>query len=265
MIKVTGTLVLTVGCLIACGGPAEDFPFVDYQSMHARVGELVQQDSLPEAAELLEGALPRFPEHVEANVFNLAYLYGRLDETAKGLDAFDFAFDQGVWFNIYGFQAPYYDPYRELEGFQEILARNDSLRLTAQATATSDLMVVLPEGYTEEQKYPLFIALHGGSGNMEEFSQVWKSEVLSAEFIVAYVQSSLVVSMTGYSWTQDLEVSRTEITNAYQQVVDEYSVNRGEVVVGGFSAGGIAALEVVLGDDFPLAGFVSLCPARPEG
>jgi predicted esterase len=122
----------------------------------------------------------------------------------------------------------------------------------------------LPEGYSPDREYPLFIALHGGSGNMEEFSEVWKSGLLDSEFIVAYVQSSLVVSMTGYSWTQDLEVSRREVTEAYQRVANEYPIDRNEVLVGGFSAGGIASLEVVLGDDFPLSGFVVLCPARPE-
>ena len=265
MKRASGIAVIAAGWLFACGGPAEDFPFEDYQSMRAHLTELVQQDSLHEAAEMLEVALRRFPDHVEANAFNLAYIYGSLGETTKGLAALNFTFDQGVWFNVYGFEAPYYDPYRDLEGFQEILARNDSRRLLAQETAASDLKVVLPEGYSSEHEYPLFIALHGGSGNMEEFSEVWKSELLTTEFIVAYVQSSLVVSMTGYSWTQDLEVSRREITDAYRQVTNEYSVAGDQVLVGGFSAGGIAALEVVLGNDFPMSGFVVLCPPRPEG
>ncbi len=144
------------------------------------------------------------------------------------------------------------------------MARNDSLRQLAQESASPGLKVVLPDGYSAESEYPLFIALHGGSGNMEEFSNVWKSDLLDSEFIVAYVQSSLVVSMTGYSWTQDLEVSRREVTEAYQRVVNEYPIDRNEVLVGGFSAGGIASLELVLSDDFPLSGFVVLCPARPD-
>jgi hypothetical protein len=45
-----------MGCLVACGGG--DFPFEDYQSMRARMGELVQHDSLQAAAELLERNQP---------------------------------------------------------------------------------------------------------------------------------------------------------------------------------------------------------------
>jgi predicted esterase len=253
-----------MGCFLACGGGAADFPFEDYQSMRAHIGELVQQDSLQQAAGLLERGLLRFSDHIEANAFNLAYLYGRLGETSSGLAALKYAIDHGVWFNIYGFQAPYYDPYRDLDEFQAIVARNDSLRLRAQESASPDLKVVLPEGYTTGREYPLFIALHGGSGNMEDFSEVWKSERLTSEFVVAYVQSSLVVSMTGFSWTQDLEVARREVAEAYERLVSEYRINTSQVLVGGFSAGGIASLEVVLGGDFPVSGFVVLCPQRPE-
>jgi phospholipase/carboxylesterase len=175
------------------------------------------------------------------------------------------AMDQGVWFNIYGFGSPLFDPYRAADGLDALMARNDSLRLAAQSDSSPDLKVVLPEGYSPDREYPLFIALHGGGGNMEDFSTIWTSDLLTAEYIVAYPQSSLLVSMTGYAWTQDLEVSRREITDAYRTVVDDYPIDLDEVVVGGFSAGGIAALEVMLEDDFPIAGFVVLCPARPEG
>lgn len=256
--------LLSVGA-VACAGTQSTFPFEDYPSMRAHFGELYQNGNLQEAVELMEAALPRFPDHLEANAFNLAILYGQLGEPEKGMKVLRSAHDRGVWFNIYGFGSTALDPYRDLDGFDLVVARNDSLRLTAQSTSTPDLKVVLPEGYSAARKYPLFIALHGGGGNMEEFSEVWKSDLLTAEYIVAYVQSSLMVSMTGYSWTQDLAVSRQEITDAYHKIVDDYSINSDEVVVGGFSAGGIAALEVMLGNDFPIAGFVVLCPVRPEG
>lgn len=256
-------LVLSMS-LAACDRQQDDYPFDDYESMRTHLGELMEQRRLHAAAALLEEALPRFPDHLESNVFNLAYVCGQLGNRSRGLNGFKYAFDHGVWFNIYGFQSPYYDSYRDMDAFQEIVARNDSLRLAAQTTAAPGLKVVLPNGYSEDRQYPLFIALHGGSGNMEAFSEVWVSDLLKTEFIVAYVQSSQVVSMTGYSWTEDLEISRGEITDAFLQVAASYSIDRGEIIVGGFSAGGIAALEVVLGNDFPTAGFVTLCPPRPE-
>ena len=123
--------------LAACDSQPDDFPFDDYQSMQTHLGELMELRRLHAAAALLEEALPRFPDQLEANVFNLAYVCGQLGNRTRGLNGFKYAFDHGIWFNIYGFQSPYYDTYREMDAFQEILARNDSLRLAAQATAGS--------------------------------------------------------------------------------------------------------------------------------
>lgn len=264
MTRTTMLALLFSMSLAACDRQQDDYPFDDYESMRTHLGELMEQQRLHAAAALLEEALPRFPDQLEANAFNLAYVCGVLGNRSRGLEGFYYAFDRGVWFNIYGFEASYYDSYREMDAFKEILAKNDSLRLAAQATATADLKVVMPDSYSSDRQYPLFIALHGGSSNMEEFSDVWVSDLPRAEFITAYVQSSQVVSMTGFSWTQDLEISRREITAAFRQVADDYSIDRSEIVVGGFSAGGIAALEVVIGNDFPTAGFVTLCPPPPE-
>jgi len=222
------------------------------------------EERYEEAAALLEDALPRFPDHVAANAFNLAVVYGQLGETAKGMEALRFALDRGAWFSVYAFGHPYWEVYQGQQGFEVILARNDSLRGSAQQGAAADMKVTLPESYDPDGEYPLFIALHGGDGNMEDFSEVWKSDMLSDAYIVAYLQSSRVVSMTGYSWTQDVELSRHEIADAFRALVEEYPVDHDRVVVGGFSAGGIAALDVVLRDTLPAAGFVVLCPGRPE-
>jgi predicted esterase len=258
-------ILLSVG-LGACGSRVQvgEAGPTDYESMRAHLGELFAEQRYEEAVALLEDALPRFPDHVAANAFNLAFLCGRLGETTKGMAALRFALDRGAWFNIYAFGQPQWNVYREVEGFEGILAANDSLRREAQRNATPGMKVVLPSSYDPDNEYPLFIALHGGNGNMEDFSEVWRSDLLSEGFIVAHLQSSLIVSMTGYSWTEDLEVSRSEIADAFRQLGEEYPIDRDRVMVGGFSAGGIAALDVVLRDAFPVAGFVVLCPGRPE-
>jgi predicted esterase len=70
--------------------------------------------------------------------------------------------------------------------------------------------------------------------------------------------------MDGFSWTEDYEVSRTEIRDAFLEVSEEYPVDPERVIVGGFSAGAMAALDLVLEDIVPVRGFVALCPGKPE-
>jgi predicted esterase len=181
------------------------------------------------------------------------------------MDALSYAHERGIWFHVRAFDQPLWSEYRKQEQFQAILARNTTLWQEAQRDARPQMFVTEPERSEAGQTYPLFIALHGGGGNMTNFRDVWKSDLLSKEFVVAYLQSSQMVAMDGYSWTENLETARREITDAYEEILSGYPVNEDQVFVGGFSSGGMAALEVVLQNDFPVVGFVALCPARTDG
>ena len=99
---------------------------------------------------------------------------------------------------------------------------------------------------------------------MAGFKDVWKSEKMSHEFITAYLQSSQIVAPNGFSWTEDIEIAKSEIIDAYHQIMREYSIDTDLVIIGGFSSGGIAAMEVILCHSIPVSGFIVLCPAKPE-
>jgi len=181
--------------------------FVHYQQMREYFGNLYQQKKYKEAIEILENHLDRFPDHLEANAYNIAISYGQLKQYQKAMNALQYALDRSVWFNIYAFEAEFWAPFKKIEKFKRILVRNEALRQEAQKSSKPDLLVLPPEGYRKEQKYPLFIALHGGSSNIANFREVWKSEKMEKEFITAYVQSSLLVGMGRYSWTVDMEIT----------------------------------------------------------
>jgi len=123
---------------------------------------------------------------------------------------------------------------------------------------------VTPEGFVKNQEYPLFIALHGGNSNIANFKEVWVSETMNDEFITAYIQSSQVESMDGFGWTGDIEITRKQIQKTYQEITREYSIDEKEVIIGGFSSGGVAALDISFANTLSVAGFIALCPAKPD-
>jgi predicted esterase len=238
--------------------------FVHYQEMREYFGNLYQQKKFKVAAEILENHLDRFPDHLEANAYNLALTYGQLKQYQKAINALQYALDRGVWFDIYAFGPEFWAPFKKLEKFKKVLIRNEMFRQEAQKLAKSDLLVLTPEGYREEEKYPLFIALHGGSSNITNFRKVWKSKKMEKEIITAYVQSSLVVGLNRYTWTVDMDIAKKEIIEAYNKIIKKYPVDEKEIIIGGFSAGGVAALEIMLCNSVPVTGFVVLCPGKPE-
>lgn len=238
--------------------------FPDYQKMRAYLGELYQQKKYHDAAELLEWAIERFPDNLLANAYNLALMYCHLEEYEKSLVALQHALDRGLWSGFYFFDNEVWGPLKELEGFKKIWDQNETLKQEAQKKAKPELLVVTPENFNPEKTYPLFIALHGGSENIEIFKNSWKSQKMREEFIIAYPQSSQVISRNGFWWHEDIELAKKEIADAYHRVVSEYPVDIDNVIIGGFSSGGVAALEFVLDNTMPVKGFIVLCPDWPE-
>jgi len=70
--------------------------------------------------------------------------------------------------------------------------------------------------------------------------------------------------MNGYSWTEEITTARSEISDAYYKVIKKYPVYEKEVIIGGFSAGAVAALDISLLNAIPVKGFISLCPGKSE-
>ncbi len=238
--------------------------FSTYLAMRAHFGKLYQEKEYEKAAEVLEIHIGNFPDHLQANAYNLAVTYGRLGQLQKGIGVLQSAMACGAWFNKYAFEHGIWDPYKGTEGLKLIQNKNETMRLQAQRSAKAEMEIITPEGYDTSKSYPLFIALHGGNGNIGGFKTTWTSELMRTEFISAYLQSSQIISPDGFNWTEDIEISKKEIVEAYTKISAEFAINENEIIIGGFSSGGVAAMEVVLCNRIPATGFVVLCPDKPE-
>ena len=238
--------------------------FSSYEEMRAQIGKLYQQKKYAEAAEILEKALTQFPGHLQANAYNLALMCVLMEAHDRAVDALEYGLEHGIWFGKYAVDNEIWAPLESMESFRAFKRRNEAKRQEAQRSAQPKLEVCVPADYDKSKTYPLFIALHGGGENIEVFKPQWTSDRLKKEYIVAYLQSSQIVSMTGFSWTEDAELSKKEIRKAYEKITQDYPVDPSRVIVGGFSSGGVASLDVVLDNIIPAVGFVVLCPAKPE-
>ena len=235
-----------------------------YREMRAEVVQLYTQERFAEAAEILESVLDLYPDNLMANSFNLALMRLRLEEYDRSIEALEYGLDHGIWYGDYQLLGEDWDPLKERSSWSAFERRNAAAKAREQAQVEGRLEVVVPDGYLPSLRYPVFIALHGGGENIDVFMPEWTSSVLRREFIVVFPQSTQLVAMNGYNWTNDIELSLREIREAYEKVVRELPVDTDEVLVGGFSSGGVASLEVVLKDALPVRGFVALCPAMPE-
>jgi len=243
----------------------KDIQFATYQEMRAHIGKLYGEKKYAEAAEILEKTLTQFPDHLHANVFNLALMYVQMEEHEKAFKALEYGLEHDIWFGKYELANAVWAPLEDKENFKVFKQKNEAKRMEAQKSVQPKLEVLVPENFDKSRKYPLFIALHGGGENIEVFKPQWTSDLLKKEFIVAYPQSSQIITMNGYNWTEDIEVTKKEIKEAYEKVLQDYPVDASRVIVGGFSSGGVASLVTILDRTIPAIGFVVLCPAKPDG
>ena len=242
-----------------------NYDFSDYAEMRQRVGELFQERDLTEATRVLEWGLTHFPDHLLANAYNLATCHAFLEQPEAAVRALEYGLDHGCWYGTWDFEADVWAHIKDMDAFQAVRERSEAQLQRAQEQAKPELTVVTPKDYDPSKSYPFFLALHGGGETVADFRPQWISPRLESEFIIAYPQSSRVVSMTGFSWMGN-DRDRSEIADAWHAIQADYNIDLEKVIIGGFSAGGHMALTLMLDEEqiLPTRGFIALCPPVPE-
>lgn len=234
-----------------------------YEKLLKQVISLYSTKKYEETRDLLEKNIDKYPNKFNRFAYNMSIIYSHTKEFEKGIAILNKAHYQGLWFNVMIFKSPLFKEYRELPGFKAVLSKNNELYEKAKKDTKSKMEISLPEIFDKSKKYPLFIALHGGGENIKNFKPRWTSNKMKKEYIVAYLQSSQLISPDGYGW-EDYEITQKEVKIARNKILKKYPVAKNKIIIGGFSSGGGAALYLTFKDIFPVKGFVILCPQIPK-
>jgi predicted esterase len=232
--------------------------YSDFNEVKSEVTRFCKQQKYEEAAAVYESVLKQFPEKVSTITWDLAVLYSMLGKTEKCMDIFEYGLERKVTYSLWP-GAGLFKPLEKLDRFKKIMETNARLQAEATARTEAEVAVVTPEGYSDQKKYPLFIALHGWGGNAESFKKIWKSTKTGKEYIQAFVQSSQVVSQDAFGWS-DFQLGRKDITKIYKKLIRQYPVDTKQIIIGGFSQGGQMALDIAIHNIIPTLGFVVLKP-----
>ncbi len=131
--------------------------FTNYKELRQHIGELYQQKNYQEAADLLERALDRFPDHILANTYNLSLMYTHLAEYTKGAQALLSGLEHDIFYSKYAFVGKIWAPLKKTDAFKKFKEQNEAIRIEAQKKAKPEILVLKPEGFTASKKYPQFI------------------------------------------------------------------------------------------------------------
>lgn len=240
--------------------------------------QLEEEEKYEEALLVLQQGLESLPrEEIEKNLYTImfdkcwfAYSSKKYDITIETLK---YMIEKKFLCPLYWFEA-----LKDYEEYKELKKNNDLLLIEAQKQAKFQYEVHTPEGYTEEKKYPLFFNLHGDGDNLEYHKKHWKPNyLLDKGYIVVYLQSSQVLRHNSYGWIKnnailendsrddETKIKKTydklyeELKTCYDSVSKHYSVDENQVMIGGFSGGAIAAVDITLANIIPIKGVIALC------
>ncbi|MCM1991837.1 hypothetical protein [Oceanirhabdus seepicola] len=231
------------------------------------------QGKYKEALNLLEKGMKSLPEEeIQKYLFDMMIDKARL---YTNIGMYEECFDTILYLVNKGFTCPLhwsrFNPLEEDTRFKKLKEKNNLLRKEIQEKSKFEYIVYLPHGYNKEKKYPLFFNLHGDGENIQKHMEFWKPEKFhDREFIVVYIQSSQVSHHNGYAWEKrgvDIECydsAYREIKKCYDDISNEYSIDEKSIIIGGFSGGATASIDIVMNNSIPLKGFISLCSEKPK-
>ncbi len=229
---------------------------IPYWQIDNEVDKLLDAKCYDEALILAEQV---YADHPFSSVINQLYALLAAERYDAALTLLEESLEQGFFFPL---MYSKFKPVRELARFKVAEQVNDRLKAAAQATAEMEYEVHLPDGYSPARDYPLFLSLHGDENDNALHQLLWEPSTLLAQgYIVVYVQSPLVVSSRGFSWITDFAISRAAVKACYERVCADYVIDADHVLIGGFSGGAIASVEIALAGEIPACGFVALCPS----
>ena len=130
-----------------------------------------------------------------------------------------------------------------------------------------------PDGYRAGRPYPLVILMHGYGSNMSDLVPLVPM-ISRAGYLFAFpnapIRMDFGLGMVGYAWSAPLEADFDEDGRAeslldefVDNVTSRYGVEKGRVVLGGFSQGGMMAFRHGLRHPDRFPGIVALSSRLP--
>ena len=136
-------------------------------------------------------------------------------------------------------------------------------------------LVIHPDGYSEEVDYPLVVLLHGFGASMDDLASLSPS-IDREGYLYACPNAPLTFEMgpgqVGYGWTpprgegteEDAQRTMELLETFFDEVMAQYHVPVGSVVLAGFSQGGGMTYRCGLARPDRFAGLVALSSNMPD-
>jgi poly(3-hydroxybutyrate) depolymerase len=146
----------------------------------------------------------------------------------------------------------------------ERLAHIAALRYDAELGASHPTVIVeRPDVVAPVSGLPLLVVLHGNNSTAERTMPHWRSAT-ERQWVVAAIGSAEIALTPGVFVWNDGERAQRDVIAAVERLVREQRVDPGRVVLAGYSAGALRALQLAYGGAPRAIGAIAVAPWLPE-
>lgn len=143
--------------LIACNSEKT----LDFQEVEAKIDLLKEIGKYKEAIQLLEEVRTDYLSEEYEITKHLALLYGKIGSHEKSFELWNIGHKKGYFFGLFS-HFPIYEHFKKYPQFESICNEDMRIRKDSLLNSKTTYEINIPNNYSSQKKYPLFIILHGG-------------------------------------------------------------------------------------------------------
>ncbi|MFX0212368.1 MAG: alpha/beta hydrolase [Candidatus Hodarchaeota archaeon] len=228
-----------------------------YWELLRKVDRLYQAGKYREVIDFLEDKHTEYPYGKAALWYSRMCAASKLGQYDLSIELIREILDEGGWYSeVVLRQSPSLQPLQEIPEFKTLL--RISVERSKEAIKKEHSITVVPENTSPP--YPLMLALHAGSGFIEEEFESWKT-IVDQGFILGMPRSTNVFwSGRDSAYWPDHETAATQIKAYVNKLKLEKSLNLNHTIVGGLSSGAELAIWLALSETIPVRGFIVVAP-----
>ena len=228
-----------------------------YWELLRKVNRLYQAEKYREVIDFLEDKHTEFPYGKAALTYSGICAAAKLGQYDLSIELIRDILDEGGWYSeIVLRQSPSLQPLQEIPEFQTLL--NISVERAKQAMKEEHDITVIPDNTSPP--YPLMLALHAGSGFVEEEFESWKV-IVDQGYILGMPRSTNTFwSGRDSAYWPDHETAANQIKTYVNKLKQENLLDLERTVVGGLSSGAELAIWLAVSGEIPVRGFIVVAP-----
>ncbi len=227
-----------------------------------QIHNLLQRKEYQPALEAVEKCARQHPDNDMYLTLLHAAIHGAAGQPAQALEVLTAGLHRGLWYrptilrDIYG---AYFAETMKEARFAEIERLWEEARVKEEASLPTVALTRLPEEFNADERYPLFLGLHGAGQTPQMLSAHWHSLQLKSRYISVFPRSSQL-EVPGQPWWQDRERAAQDIRTASANAAASNTLLHSQNIIGGFSQGAARAIETAINATVAAKGFIALCP-----